>query len=217
MKIGLIGYGKMGKAVEVVAIERGHTVSIGISSDADVFIDFSEPTAVAQTAEALSGKGTPWVVGTTGWNQAEVLSIAQEGNIPILYGPNFSIGMALFSHLAKRGAEMISEDFSKRGVEKHHKEKKDTPSGTACKLMQEIKGLTFDSIREGEYFGIHEMIFESEEDQIELIHRAKSRKGFAKGAVLAAEWIIGKEGIFTFDDYLEEMWNQKSLQPLLPR
>lgn len=216
MKIGLIGYGKMGKAVEAVALERGHTVSIGISSEADVFIDFTEPTAVAQTAKTLSGMGTPWIVGTTGWNLKEVLPLVEKGKTPFLYGPNFSIGMALFSQLAKRGTEMISDDFSLRGVEVHHKEKKDVPSGTARKLMQEIKGLTFDSIREGEYFGIHEVVFESAEDQIELVHRAKSRKGFAKGAVLAAEWMIGREGIYTFDDYLEEMWNQKSLQHLSP-
>ncbi|MCP5506544.1 MAG: dihydrodipicolinate reductase [Chlamydiales bacterium] len=216
MKIGLIGYGKMGKAVEVVALEKGHTVSIGISFEVDVLIDFTEPSAVLETAEALRGKGIPWVVGTTGWSAREVLPIAEEGNIPLLYGPNFSIGVAIYSRLARLGAKMMAEEFSMRGVETHHSEKKDTPSGTARKLMNEIDGLIFDSVREGDHFGIHELIFESKEDQIELVHRAKNRKGFAKGAVVAAEWMIGKEGIYTFDAILEEMWNQKSLQPLLP-
>lgn len=214
MKIGLIGYGKMGKAVEKVALERGHRISIGITSEADVFIDFTEPAAVVKTAQALQGKKIPWVVGTTGWNSREVLPLVKQGKIPFLYSPNFSIGMAIFSRLAK----MVGGDFSVRGVETHHREKKDAPSGTARKLMQEIKGLTFDSIREGDCFGIHEIVFENDVDQIQLIHQAKNRGGFAKGAILSAEWMIGKEGIFTFDDYLEEMWNaQQLLQPLLPR
>lgn len=207
MKIGLIGYGKMGKAVQVVAKERGDVISVGISSDVDALIDFTEPAAVVKTAEALEGKGIPWIVGTTGWSIEEVLPIVKRGDIPFLYGPNFSIGMALFSRLVKKGADMISQDFTLKGIETHHKEKKDTPSGTARKLMEEIEGLSFESIREGDYFGIHEVIFESDEDQIEVIHRAKNRKGFAKGALLAAQWMIGRKGIYTFDDYLEDMWN----------
>jgi|JI10StandDraft_1071094.scaffolds.fasta_scaffold05092_7 4-hydroxy-tetrahydrodipicolinate reductase len=207
MKIGLIGYGKMGKAVQVVAKERGDVISVGISSDVDALIDFTEPAAVVKTAKALEGKGIPWIVGTTGWSIEEVLPIVKRGDIPFLYGPNFSIGMALFSRLVKKGADMISQDFTLKGIETHHKEKKDTPSGTARKLMEEIEGLSFESIREGDYFGIHEVIFESDEDQIEVIHRAKNRKGFAKGALLAAQWMIGRKGIYTFDDYLEDMWN----------
>lgn len=214
MKIGLIGYGKMGKAVEEVALQQGHAVSIGISSAVDVLIDFTEPSAVAETAEALNGKGIPWVVGTTGWNPDVIFPLVKEGNIPFLWGPNFSIGMAIYARLARMGAEMVSKAYTVRGVETHHREKKDAPSGTARKLMNEIEGLTFDSVRDGDHFGIHELVFESKEDQIELVHRAKNRKGFAKGAVLAAEWMIGKEGIYSFDAILEEMWNQKSLQPL---
>lgn len=216
MKMGLIGYGKMGKAVEEVALQKGHIISLGISSAVDVLIDFTEPAAVAKTAEALKGKGIPWVVGTTGWDPGVVLPLVKEGKIPFLSGPNFSIGMAIYIRLARMGAEMVSEAYTMRGVETHHREKKDAPSGTARKLMSGIGGLTFDSVREGEHFGIHKLVYESEEDQIELVHRAKNRKGFAKGAVFAAEWMIGKEGIYTFDAILEEMWNQKSLQPLLP-
>lgn len=207
MKIGLIGYGKMGKAVQAVAKERGDIVSVGISPDVDVLIDFTEPAAVVKTAEALEGKEIPWIVGTTGWPMEEVLPIVKRRHIPLLYGPNFSIGMALFSRLVKKGSEMISEDFTLKGIEIHHKEKKDTPSGTARRLMEEIEGLSFESIREGEHFGTHEVIFESDEDQMTLIHRAKNRKGFAKGALLAAEWMIGRKGIYTFDDYLEDVWN----------
>lgn len=218
MKISLIGYGKMGRVVEAAALERGHSILIGLDSSADIFIDFTEPEAVIKTARALAfqGKKIPWVIGTTGWDLKRVLPVIKKGEIPTLYGPNFSIGMAVFIRLAKRGAEMMKQEYSCRGIETHHAEKKDIPSGTAQKLMQEIMGLTFDSVREGEHFGIHELFFESENDHIKLVHQAKDRKGFAKGAVLAAEWMEGKEGIYTFDDYLEDMWNQKSLQLLSP-
>lgn len=217
MRIGLIGNGKMGKAVERLALEIGHEVFIGFDSTVDVAIDFTEPDAVKETALALCFKGIPWVIGTTGWDQEEIFKIAKEGEVPLLHGPNFSIGMALFSRLAKIGGSLMDESYAKTGIDIHHAEKKDAPSGTALKLMEEIPGLSFESIRSGHHVGVHQIIFDSLEDTIELTHRAKNRDGFAKGAILAAEWLTGKEGIYTFDNFIEERFSchfQELLQPL---
>ncbi|MCB1085086.1 MAG: 4-hydroxy-tetrahydrodipicolinate reductase [Chlamydiia bacterium] len=217
MKIGLIGYGKMGRAVEELAHERGHIPVIGRKEPVDCVIDFSSPTSVVETAKQLSGKGIPWVLGTTGWNQEEVLSLAKKGEIPLLYASNFLLGMALFRRLAKAAAILFSNGFEKKGIEIHHKEKKDTPSGSACRLMEEIPGLEFTSIRAEGQVGTHELIFSSNEETIELTHRAKSRRGFAEGAVIAAEYLLGKTGIYTFDDVIEEQlgWNSMATSPLL--
>jgi len=217
MKIGLIGYGKMGKAVERLSLQLGHEVLIGLDSIVDVAIDFTEPEAVKKTALALRLTKTPWVIGTTGWKKEEVLTIAREGEIPLLYGPNFSMGMAIFSRLAKIGGALMGDSYTKKGIDIHHAEKKDTPSGTALKLMEDIPGLSFESIRKGDHIGTHQVIFDSFEDSIEITHRAKNRDAFAKGAILAAEWLVGKEGIYTFDDFIEERFIchfQEPLQPL---
>ncbi len=216
MKVGIIGYGKMGKAVERLALEMGHSVSVGLDSHVDVFIDFTEPAAVIETALALKLRKTPWVIGTTGWNQEEVLQVAQEGEIPLLYGPNFSIGMAFFFYLAKMGAKVMGASFAKSGIDTHHAEKKDAPSGTALKLMKEIPGLSFESIRKGDQVGTHQLFFDNLEDQIELTHRAKNRDGFARGAILGGKWLIGKKGIYIFDDYMEEKFSCHFQERLLP-
>ncbi len=215
MKIGIIGYGKMGKAIEKLSQEMGHEVFIGINSKADVFIDFTEPEAVKETALLLPK--TPWVLGTTGWNKEEVLKIVKEKGIPFLYAPNFSIGMAFFSRLAKYGSALMKEGYSRSGIDTHHQDKKDAPSGTALKLMEEVSDLSFTSIRSGQHVGVHQLIFDSLEDTIEMTHRAKNRNGFAKGAILAAEWLIGREGIYTLDDFINERFLcplQEPLQPL---
>lgn len=204
MKIALIGYGKMGRAVHEIARERGHECSLIYHPDADVCIDFTEPGAVRGTLELLTPAKTPWVLGTTGWSQEEVLPLVREREIPLLYGPNFSFGIALFRRLVRTSAALMGERYRVSGTEIHHTEKKDAPSGTALKLMEDISGLSFDSIRENGEVGTHQITFDSEEDQIELTHQAKSRMGYAKGAVLAAEWLAEKEGVFTFDDYIEE-------------
>ena len=215
MKIALHGYGKMGKEVHQAALEKGHDVVVGLENVSDVLIDFTGPNAVVETAKALKNKPIPWVLGTTGWDLDHVLPLVQEGNIPLLYGPNFSLGVAIFSRLAKHGAKMMAGEFVFSGVETHHTEKKDVPSGTAKKLMGEIEGLSFESIRKEGECGTHALLFDGACDQIEIVHRAKNRKGFAMGAVLAAEWLFGKEGIYTFDDYVEEMWRlPERLQPL---
>ena len=111
----------------------------------------------------------------------------------------------------------MNESYSKSGFDIHHQDKKDAPSGTALKLMEEISDLSFTSIRSGHHVGTHQLIFDAPEDTIEITHRAKNRNGFAKGAILAAEWLAGREGIYTFDDFIEERFLchfQESLQPL---
>ncbi|QVL54989.1 MAG: dihydrodipicolinate reductase [Simkaniaceae bacterium] len=200
MKIALIGYGKMGKAVNDLSRAMGHTCSNEFVSDADVCIDFSAGRAVKKTALSIE---IPWVLGTTGWSKSETLPIVEEREIPLLYASNFSIGMAFFRKMAKLG-ENLFKGYAIEGVEIHHTEKKDAPSGTALKLMEEIEGLKFKSIRNGNEVGTHQIIFRSIEESVELTHRAHDRKVFARGAILAAEWLMGKKGIYTFDDYIEE-------------
>jgi len=200
MKIALIGYGKMGKAVKELSRVMGHTCSSELVSDADVCIDFSVGGAVKKTALSIN---IPWVLGTTGWRKDEILPIIEERKISLLYASNFSIGMALFRKMAKLG-ERLFEEYEIEGVEIHHSKKKDAPSGTALKLMEEIEGLKFTSIRKGEEVGTHQIMFRSPEESVELTHRAYDRKVFARGAILGAEWLVGKKGIYTFDNYIEE-------------
>ncbi|WP_316358040.1 4-hydroxy-tetrahydrodipicolinate reductase [Candidatus Neptunichlamydia sp. REUL1] len=200
MKIALVGYGKMGKAVRELSLLAGHSCSSEIVSDADVCIDFSVGGAVKKTALSIE---IPWVLGTTGWSKDEILPIVKKRKIPFLYAPNFSIGMALFRKMAKLG-ESLFKGYEIEGVETHHVEKKDAPSGTALRLMEEIEGLKFTSIRRGEEVGTHQIMFHSQGESVELTHRAHDRKVFARGAILSAEWLVGKKGVYTFDDYIEE-------------
>ncbi|MEM8727649.1 MAG: dihydrodipicolinate reductase C-terminal domain-containing protein [Chlamydiota bacterium] len=214
MKIGILGYGKMGRAVERLCHDLGHETSIGLGSTIDIVIDFTEPLAVRKTAMTLCKTRTPWVLGTTGWKKGEVLTIVREHRIPLLYGPNFSLGTAFFSRLIKTAGAVMGDFYDQSGIDIHHAEKKDAPSGTALKLMEEVPGLRFESIRFGYHPGTHQVIFDSSEDTIEIIHRARSRKGFAKGAILGAEWLVGKQGIHTFDDFFEERFSCRFREPL---
>jgi 4-hydroxy-tetrahydrodipicolinate reductase len=208
MKIALLGYGKMGKMVEEIALQRNHEI---VSKNADVYIDFSHPEAVLKNIEKAAEKNTNIVVGTTGWydqlDQAQ--KIAE--NIGLLYSPNFSIGVYLFLQIVKEASQWMS-DFSQYDVglyEAHHNKKVDSPSGTAkliaetiTKKMKRKSPLEISSLRCGFIPGEHSVIFDSEVDQIQLSHKALNRKGFALGAVLAAEWLHGKKGFFTLDDFI---------------
>lgn len=208
MKIGLIGYGKMGKKVEELATKRGHTISSILTSKrtpspkADILIDFSTPDAVIDNIRLAAHLKTPIVVGTTGWydklKTAETL--VKEANTALLYAANFSIGVHLFLRLAKEAARLY-KDYDIAGVETHHKEKKDAPSGTALAIEKATgRSVPFSSIRVGSVPGTHTLIFDSPIDQVTLTHEARGRDGFANGAVIAAEWLVGKKGIFTIED-----------------
>jgi len=215
MKIALIGYGKMGKIVEQCALQKGHEIVARIDTcidsgqqpfsqieQADVCIDFTRGKAVLETLKAVAPFRKPVVIGTTGWDVEGAQSYASE--MGILYAPNFSLGIALFERLLKKANELFSPYYDASGVEIHHSSKKDLPSGTAVTLSKQIPGLEFQSVRSGSHIGTHQVIFDAPEDTIELTHRARSREGFARGAIDGASWLIGKVGFYTLEDYLKE-------------
>ncbi len=245
MKIALIGYGKMGKAIEKIALQKGHIIVLKISEDtmseftndnlskADVAIEFTQPEAAFDNVLKCFEAGIPVVCGTTGWNDKldEAKKICPEKNGSFFHAPNFSIGVNLFFALSEQMAKMAERIPSYDNItisETHHTEKKDAPSGTAVSLANDIlknisrlkkwEGFTEEipgteagkggvlpvrSYRIGDAAGLHEICYKSEDDTIKLIHEAKGRSGFAKGAVTAAEWLIGKKGIYGMKDLLQ--------------
>lgn len=193
MKIFLHGYGRMGRAVE--RLHEGPVVPI---DQCDVCIDFSAAEAVVPCVKQACAVGCDLVIGTTNWegDLAEVQKLVEKAGIGAIYASNFSIGMALFVQLAEQAKRLLS-DYEVSGIEVHHSTKMDAPSGTA-KLL----GVPFSSVRVGKVPGTHTLLFDSDVDTIELTHRARSRDGFASGALRAADWVRGKKGLFTLDDML---------------
>jgi 4-hydroxy-tetrahydrodipicolinate reductase len=237
MNLAIIGYGKMGKEIEKMALERNHKISLIIDIDnqadftadnlltADVTIDFSVPANAYSNIIKCLDAGVPIVSGTTGWLDRfdEVLSICEKKGGTFLYASNFSPGMNIFFHLNKYLAGMMNSlgDYDVSIEEIHHTQKLDAPSGTAIKLAEDIisvidrknkwekeKGTDSDSIiitsvREGNIPGIHTVTYDSQMDIIEIKHSARSRRGFALGAILAAEFVKDKKGFFTMNDVLK--------------
>ena len=233
MKIALIGYGKMGKAIEEIALERGHTIIAKINTqhpiesseifEADVAIEFSRPDKVVDHIQYCLDGSIPIVVGTTAW-QAHFEAIKEQtlaANGSLLYASNFSIGVNIFFELNKKLAQLMHGkiDYTASMDEIHHLQKLDAPSGTAITLANQIlekldrktnwsisekekNTLFIKDKREGEVPGTHIIKYTSEVDDIEIIHKAHNRKGFALGAVVAAEFLKGKKGIFTMNDLL---------------
>lgn len=223
MKIALLGYGKMGKAVEALALERGHSVGVTIDDEddwmrkieslreCDVAVEFSTPATVVGNIMRCFDMGMPVVVGTTGWyDQLEsVVHDCQQRDQALFVASNFSIGMNIMFELNRRLAQLMEgrEEYAASITETHHVHKLDAPSGTAISLANDMKeelGRTvpITSIREGEVPGIHEVVYDSDIDTLTLRHSAKSRKGLALGAVLAAEFLEGKKGYYTMRDML---------------
>lgn len=203
LKLGLIGYGKMGKMVEKSALLRSH--AIAAPEAADILIDFTHPDVVLENLEKYASMGKSIVVGTTGWYDKlpEVEKLVAKYQIGLLWAPNFSLGVNLFLQVVKEAAAryLSHPEYKVAGVEWHHDQKKDAPSGTALALQKAIeKPCEFASVRLGTINGIHEVMFDSEADLITLRHEAKNRQGFALGAVKAAEWLYGKKGIYTLED-----------------
>jgi 4-hydroxy-tetrahydrodipicolinate reductase len=229
MKLALIGYGTMGQLVAKVAIEQGHEVGLTLDVDdadrsvedlanalrgCDVAIDFSVAGTVLKNAEACARAGVPIVVGTTGWQSQvdEVQRVVTEHDGALIYGANFSVGVQVFYRIAARAAELFRDLDSYDGFieEAHHKRKLDAPSGTAVQLRKIIAdGLGRDvpvtSTRAGYIPGTHRLGFDSRADQIRLTHTARSREGFAAGALVAAGWIIGRKGVYEFSEVFEEI------------
>ena len=217
MKIAILGYGKMGQAIERIALQRGHEIILKTNSQnpadtadfsaVEVAIDFSTPdTAFSNISSALA-QGIPVISGTTAWleKQTEAEQLAMENNTGFLYSSNFSVGVNLFFELNKKLTQLIRNhnQYQASMKEIHHIHKLDAPSGTAICLAEDIQGeIHIESERIGEVPGTHIITYQSEIDTIEIKHEAHNRKGFALGAVLAAEWIKDKKGIFSMSDML---------------
>ncbi|HVO60242.1 MAG TPA: 4-hydroxy-tetrahydrodipicolinate reductase [Terriglobales bacterium] len=226
MVILLLGYGKTGSIVAEVARERGHEVRVVRSSenvnasaltpeslsDVDVVVDFTTPQAVTNNVEACVRSGKEIVVGTTAWHSElpRIRELVQSAGTGLLYASNFSIGVNLFLEVARISAIALKHGYFGQIFERHHAHKKDAPSGTALSLQEIIHKASgaeveITSFREGEVVGMHELVYESAEDDIYLCHDAKSRRGFALGAVRGAEWIRGKKGVYDFRDIWQRL------------
>lgn len=231
MKIALLGYGKMGKVIERIALERGHEIVLRKSGKdtfdglehADVAIDFSIPDAAIGNISTCLNNNIPIISGTTGWleNYDKMASLCQEKNGAFIYGSNFSLGVNIFFQLNDYLAEIMSKigQYKVAMEEVHHTQKLDAPSGTAITLAKGIidnsdySSWALENAKEDEILidakrienvpGTHSVFYNSDVDTIEIKHIAHNREGFALGAVVAAEWIQGKKGVFTMKDVLD--------------
>lgn len=218
-ELAIVGYGKMGKLIEQFAPEYGFHVALkldefnnanfeGITADnfrgVDVAIDFSIPQAVVPNVQKIAALGVNIVIGTTGWQQhaAAVRQAVEANSIGLAWSPNFSIGVNAFFRLVSEAARLLAAEsqYGSWAWEIHHSTKKDAPSGTLLKLVEEMKQAGYtrpidvSSNRAGAHPGTHEIGFDSAADTITLRHTARSREGFARGALKAAQWVIGKKG-----------------------
>lgn len=243
MKIGIIGYGKMGKLVESIALQSGHTIeaiidpkrnhqSISKNSlkNVDVCIDFSHPHAALENIDKITALHIPLVMGTTGWYEhlESIKALIKSRRATLLYSPNFSIGVNLFLKIIEEATVMIDrfDEYDIGGCEIHHRQKADSPSGTSTAIVDVLLNnskrkttvqynsfdhapksneLHFSSLRTGFNPGMHSVTFDSPVDTITLTHQARSREGFAKGAVHAAEWLKGKIGFFNMNDFIQSV------------
>ena len=231
MNIAIIGYGKMGHEIERAAKSKGIKVASIIDSndanaghkeinaksmqDVDVCIDFTSPDAAMSNIKQISKFKKNIVIGTTGWygNINEARKIVKNNNIGLVYAPNFSIGVNIFFKVIENAAKIINkiEEYDIYGYEMHHNKKIDSPSGTAKAIgkilidnIKRKKEINFASVRAGSIPGTHVVGFDSSADTIELKHTARSREGFALGALMAAKWINGKKGFYTIDDMMSK-------------
>jgi 4-hydroxy-tetrahydrodipicolinate reductase len=238
MKIALFGYGKMGKAIEKAAIERGHEIvyiadnenEINIealeASKAEAIIEFTLPAAVIKNLQILLPTQIPVVCGTTGWlsHLAEIQTLTEKSNASFIYSSNFSIGVNILFKMNQTLAKLMNPhpQYDCFIEEQHHRHKADAPSGTALSLAKGIledlerkteiatdallhrkptpEELSIGYIRGGEIIGRHKVSYSSDTDTITIEHNAHNRNGFAIGAVVAAEWILGKKGVYNFID-----------------
>ena len=231
MKIALLGYGKMGKAIEKIALQRGHSIVLKADKNttshniaqADIAIDFSIPSAAVSNISNCINNGVPIVSGTTGWldHYENMMALANEKEGAFIYASNFSLGVNIFFELNKTLAKMMSNlsQYNATIEEIHHTQKLDAPSGTAITLAEGVientnynnwklgksdnyKEISIEAKRIDNVPGTHHINYTSQVDTISISHTAHNRDGFAFGGVIAAEWLIGKTGVFTMNDVL---------------
>ncbi len=242
MKIGLLGYGRMGREVEAVALERGHTIAarytshhqvpddISLSGElagVDCLVDFSVPASAPRHIRLFGSLPVPLVVGTTGWHDQipALTELVRHHDGALFYASNFSIGAQIFLSAVTAAATLIDRfpEYDIAIHETHHRLKKDAPSGTALTIARGILDsvkrktsiltsldghqaepheLVISSARVGSVTGTHSILFDSSVDSIQIVHTAHNRRGFALGAVVAAEWLVGRKGVFTMEDLL---------------
>ena len=234
MRIALIGYGKMGKLIEKIAIDRGHIISNVFNdsqwssqdiSGADVAIEFSTPKSALENIRKSTHSGVSIVVGTTGWYHQwdKVEKWVAEFNVALLPATNFSIGVNIFYEINKKLASLMNhhKSYTSKVKEIHHQQKLDSPSGTAITIAEQIinnidvynnweegeeenKGtLNIEALRKNDIPGTHQVTYENEIDKISISHEAKNREGFALGAVIAAEFLLDKKGIYSMNDIIK--------------
>jgi 4-hydroxy-tetrahydrodipicolinate reductase len=226
-RLALVGHGKMGRLIEQLAPQHNFQVvacldgksnhaATGITAAAfqnvDAAIEFSTPEAVVANLKALAMLRIPTATGTTGWldRLPEVTEAVEQSGAGLVHSPNFSVGVAVFQKLVSLGAELLRDEdaYGAWAWEIHHNEKKDAQSGTLLQLVRTMKEngyhrhIDVSSNRAGRHPGTHEIGFDSAADTITLRHTARNREGFANGALKAAHWIVGRTGVFTFDDVL---------------
>lgn len=237
IRIGLVGYGKMGQTIEKIAVSKGHTISKIIDQDnieeidsitpenTDVVIEFTRPESAFQNLSNLISNKVPVVCGTTGWleKKPDIDQLTNQNDTAFFYASNYSIGVNIFFHMNKVLAKMMDgfDQYNVAMEEIHHIHKLDEPSGTAITLSegitenmnrkstwklnqeQEASDIAIVSKREGEVPGTHIISYQSDIDTIEIKHEAHNRQGFAGGAVIAAEWLYDKKGVFGMNDMLK--------------
>lgn len=227
MKLAIVGYGKMGRLLDTLAPEYGMQTVLkldefnnanyaGITREAfegvDVAIDFSTPETVVPNVERIAALGVNLVIGTTGWGQQmeRVQELTEQHGVGLVWSPNFSIGVNIFSRVVSEAARWmaIQPGYEAWAYEIHHSQKKDAPSGTLLKLTEDMRKAGYArpidvaSNRAGAHPGTHEIGFDSAADSIELRHVARSREGFARGALAAGRWVVGRKGFHEFSEVL---------------
>ena len=230
-ELAIVGYGKMGKLVEQLAPEYGFQVALkldefnnagfeGLTPEnfrgIDVAIDFSIPSAVLGNVARIAALGVNMVIGTTGWLEhlEAVKAAVDRHGIGLVWSPNYSVGVHAFFKLVSEAARLLATqpEYGAWAWEIHHSTKKDAPSGTLLKLVDEMKkagyarSIDVGSNRAGAHPGTHEIGFDSAADTITLRHTARSREGFARGALKAARWLTGRKGFHEFSEIWEEQW-----------
>ncbi len=244
MRLAIVGYGKMGKEIEHLALERAWSVDLRIDIDTppvtkaqrenvDVVIHYATAKDIVNDLTPWAEAHKPIVVGTTGWQEQlkNIETLVTKNQIGLIYASNFSLGVNIFFHLVKTAAQMMNkfENYDAFIQEIHHKNKIDSPSGTALTMGQIVlehlrrkkelltetshnkirpEQLHISSTRSGTVVGTHTLVFDSAADMIELKHTAKNRSGMALGTLFAAEWIRGKKGLFTIDDAFQDLFKQ---------